>query len=151
MEFELPNDFREFFESLNSNNVRYLLIGGYAVGIYGYTRATNDLDVFVSGDRQNVENLIHALNEFGFSDSGLSVESFAQKRSMIEMGVEPIKIQILNFADGIDFETAYSNRNSVEIENILIDTIDKKDLIANKLASGRLKDLADVERLQKTT
>jgi hypothetical protein len=149
MEFELPKDFKELLESLNTNKVRYLLIGGYAVGIYGYSRSTNDLDVFVSNDRENVVRLLKALADFGFRDPGLSEDILYEDRSMIEMGIEPMKVQILNFADGLDFEDCYARKNSVAIEDILVDTISKRDLVKNKTATGRHKDLADVDRLEK--
>src|SRR5688572_13670527 len=103
MEFELPPDFKELFELLNANSVRYLLLGGYAVGAYGYPRATNDLDVFVSGEATNVGQLGRALEAFGFSESQLPKDAFLQPRSILEMGIEPMKIQLMNFADGIDF------------------------------------------------
>ena len=147
MEFELPKDFKELLESLNANNVRYLLIGGYAVGIYGYTRATNDIDIFVSDERRNVINLLRALADFGFADPSLSEDTLKEERSMIEMGIEPMKVQILNFADGLDFEDCYSRKNPVAIEDIIVDTVSKDDLVKNKTATGRHKDLADVERL----
>ncbi len=149
MEFELPKDFKELFELLNANNVRYLLIGGYAVGLHGYVRSTNDLDIFVSDDAENVRNLRQSLIDFGYAESSLAEDIFPDNRSMIEMGVEPMKIQILNFADGVEFETAYANRIESAVEDIFISTIHKPDLINNKIASGRLKDLADVERLEK--
>lgn len=149
MEFELPQDFKELFESLNANNVQYLLIGGYAVGVYGYARSTNDIDIFVSSDPENVQNLVKAIVQFGFAGVNLTEKLFSQGRSIVEMGVEPMKIQLMNFADGIDFLTAYARRNEVNIEGVMIDTIDKSDLIRNKIASGRYKDLADVERLKR--
>jgi hypothetical protein len=149
MEFELPRDFKELLESLNANNVRYLLIGGYAVGIYGYSRSTNDIDIFVSDDRENVVSLLKALEDFGLADPSLSEDTLNEERSMIEMGIEPMKVQILNFADGLDFDDCYSRKNSVAIEDILVDTVSKADLVKNKTATGRHKDLADVERLEK--
>ena len=149
MEFELPRDFKELLESLNAHKVRYLLIGGYAVGIYGYSRSTNDIDIFVSDKRENVINLLRALAEFGFGDPDLSIDTLKEERSMIEMGIEPMKVQILNFADGLDFEDCYVRKNSVAIEDIFVDTISKDDLVKNKIATGRHKDLADVERLVK--
>ncbi len=103
MELELPEDFKELFKSLNANSVRYLLIGGYAVGVYGYPRATNDIDIFVSDDPENVENLVKALRDFGFGGFDLS-KLFESNRSLVELGVEPLKVQIMNFADGIDFQ-----------------------------------------------
>lgn len=148
MEFELPKDFRELFELLNANDVKYLLIGGYAVGYYGYPRATNDIDVFVADDHANSRNLVKALSEFGFSGENLSEELFTQKKSIIEMGVEPMMIQIMNFASGISFDEAYARRVVVRIEGVDVSLISKDDLKTNKLASGRYKDLADIERLE---
>ena len=147
MEFELPQDFKELFELLNANNVRYLMLGGYAVGAYGYPRATN-LDVFVSDDDKNVENLIRCLTQFGFAEP-VAENVLSEPRSIIEMGVEPIKIQLMNFADGIGFEEAFSHRSILEIEDIEVSVVSKDDLIRNKRAVGRHKDLADVERLER--
>lgn len=146
MELELPEDFKELFKSLNANNVRYLLIGGYAVGVYGYPRTTNDIDIFVSDDGENVGNLIKALQDFGFQSFDLS-GIFNEKRSLVEIGVEPLKVQFMNFADGIEFEKAFESRKIVAVEDIFINTVSKPDLIKNKLKSGRHKDLADIERL----
>jgi hypothetical protein len=147
MEFELPQDFKELFELLNANNVRYLMLGGYAVGAYGYPRTTNDIDIFVSSDEINTENLIRCLTQFGFVEP-ISRDAISQPRSLIEMGVEPIKIQLLNFADGIEFDTAFTRRSILEIEGIEVSVVSKDDLIRNKKAVGRYKDLADVERLE---
>ena len=148
MEIELPQDFKELFKSLNANNVRYLMIGGYAVGVYGYPRTTNDIDIFVSDDRENVGNLVKALQNFGFGGFDLS-NIFAEKRSLVEIGVEPLKVQLMNFADGIEFEEVFESRKIIAVEDILINTLSKSDLIKNKLKSGRYKDLADVERLNR--
>lgn len=146
MELELPEDFKELFKSLNANNVRYLMIGGYAVGVYGYPRATNDIDIFLSDDSRNIENFIRALKDFGLAGSDLD-DVFKEKRSLVELGVEPLKVQFMNFADGINFDEAFQARNVIAVEDIFINTISKPDLIKNKLASGRHKDLADVDRL----
>ncbi len=148
MELELPRDFKELFESLNANDVRYLVIGGYAVGVYGYSRTTNDLDIFVSDDGENVVNLVEALTEFGFRRSDL-IGVFSERRSLVEIGVEPMKVQLMNFADGIEFDRAFESRKIVVVENIAISIVSKSDLIKNKLASGRHKDLADVDQLVK--
>lgn len=148
MELELPEDFKELFKSLNANNVRYLMIGGYAVGVYGYPRATNDLDIFVSDDASNVRNLVNALQDFGFVGFDLS-NLFQGKRSLVELGVEPLKVQIMNFADGIEFEKSFTARKTVAVEDISINILSKSDLIANKVKTGRFKDLADIERLER--
>lgn len=146
MELELPEDFKELFASLNAHSVRYLMIGGYAVGVYGYSRTTNDIDIFVSDDAENIEQLKHALKDFGFSTEDVS-GIFADPRSLVEIGVEPLKVQLMNFADGIEFDEAFAGKNVVQIEDISVSTISKSDLITNKRVSGRHKDLADIERL----
>jgi predicted nucleotidyltransferase len=146
MELQLPEDFKELFKSLNANSVRYLMIGGYAVGVYGYPRATNDVDIFVSDDGTNIGNLIKALRDFGLGGFDLS-GIFKESRSLVEIGVEPLKVQFMNFADGIEFEKAFESRKLITVEDISINTVSKSDLIRNKLASGRHKDLADVEQL----
>lgn len=149
MEFELPTDFKELLELLNANDVRYLLVGGYAVGLHGYARATNDMDIFVGSDQNNAENLVRALTEFGFGEAALSVEIFTKKGSLIVMGVEPMSVDILNYLTGIDFEGAYKNRNIINVEEIEISLISLADLIQNKRETGRHKDLADIEYLKK--
>lgn len=149
MDFELPKDFKELLESLNANGVKYLLVGGYAVGFHGYSRSTNDIDIFVSADLDNAKKLVAALTEFGFSGSELSTEIFTKKDSLVVMGVEPMAIDILNYLKGIDFETAYSNRHVMKSENIEISLISFSDLITNKKQVGRYKDLSDVEYLEK--
>ena len=146
MELELPEDFKELFKSLNANDVRYLMIGGYAVGVYGYPRATGDIDIFVSDDEENVGKLIEALRDFGFAGFDLS-DIFVKKRSLVEIGVEPLKVQLMNFADGLKFDEAFESRKIVAVEDIFISTVSKSDLIKNKRKSGRHKDLADIERL----
>ena len=148
MEIELPRDFRELFESLNANSVRYLLIGGYAVGVYGYSRTTNDIDIFVSDDPENVARVVDTLHQFGGAGTDLS-GIFAMKRSLVEIGVEPVKVQLMNFADGVVFDEAYERRTVIEVEGVSISTIGREDLIANKLATGRHKDLDDVEMIER--
>lgn len=85
MEIELPKDFKEFLKLLNANGVKYLLIGGYAVGFYGYPRATNDIDIFVAKDMENARRLVKTLAEFGFSPNELSTELFTQEKSLVKM------------------------------------------------------------------
>lgn len=140
MELELPEDFKELFKSLNANNVRYLMIGGYAVGVYGYPRTTNDIDIFVSDDSENVGNLIKALQDFGFGGFDLS-GIFDEKRSLVEIGVEPLKVQIMNFADGIEFEKAFESRKIITVEDIFINTVSKSDLIKINSKAADIKTL----------
>jgi hypothetical protein len=145
----LPEDFRELFGLLNANDVSYLLVGGYAVGNYGYSRATNDIDIFVASDPENAHRLVKALSEFGFGESALDHDIFLKKNSLVVLGVEPLAIDILNYLAGIDFTEAYSRRVMVDDEGLEIGTISLDDLLTNKRATGRLKDLADVEYLER--
>jgi predicted nucleotidyltransferase len=149
MEFVLPNDFRELLKSLNENGVRYLLVGGYAVGIHGYPRATNDLDIFVASDGANAACVVDALKDFGFGGESLTPELFTRKDSLVILGAEPLAVDILNYLSGIDFETAYQRRKLIVHQDVEISLIGLEDLYANKVAVGRHKDLNDVEELKK--
>ena len=149
MELELPPDFKELLALLNRYQVKYLLLGGYAVGLYGYARSTNDLDIVIADDEENAHRIVAALVEFGFGSGDLSTKLFTQKNSRVVMGVEPMAIDVLNYLVGGNFDQAYSRRKIVIVEDIAISFIDYDDLIANKKAAGRLKDLADIEELQK--
>lgn len=148
MDLELPRDFKELFALLNANNVEYLLIGGYAVGVYGYSRSTSDIDIFISDERDNVRRLAVALEKFGVHSDN-TADLFPRERSLLELGVEPMKVQFMNFADGVKFDEAFAAMNVVQIEDVFVFIISKADLIKNKLATGRHKDLADIERLEK--
>lgn len=145
----LPKDFRELLELLNANGVRYLLIGGHAVGCYGYSRSTNDIDFFVASDIDNANKIVKALTEFGFGGGSLKPELFTAKDSLVIIGVEPLAVDFLNYLTGVEFETAYSNRTVIDDEDLEVSVIGLDDLIINKIATGRHKDLADVEYLKR--
>ena len=148
MEIELPHDFKELFRSLNAKGVEYLLIGGYAVIIHGYVRNTMDIDVVVSNDPENVTRCLKALDDFGFGGTDLQTALTSDAKDVVRMGVEPMKIEILNYLNGVDFAEAYSRRITRDVEDIKIDVISLHDLIANKEDVGRLQDLLDVEKLK---
>jgi hypothetical protein len=149
MELELPQDFKELLKSFNENKVKYLLIGGYAVGIHGHVRATNDLDLAISDDDENALRVVNALSDFGFAGETVTTELFTQKNSVVRMGVAPVKIEILNYLHGPGFDAAYERKKTVKIEDIEVDVISLDDLYENKLIVGRHQDLADVENLRK--
>ena len=149
MELELPPDFKEFFKSLNSNKVKYLLIGGYAVIIHGYSRNTADLDVVVLNDAENAVRCVKALREFGFATKELNEKLFAsEEKNLVKMGIAPVKIEILNYLEGADVREAYERRVRKRVEDIELDVISLQDLIANKNKVGRLQDLTDVQKLK---
>jgi predicted nucleotidyltransferase len=141
----LPPDFREFLQLLNSHKVRYLLVGGYAVGYYGYPRATADMDIWVATDTGNVEKVLATLAEFGFTE--VNPELFAKEQQVLRMGVPPLRIELLTRVSGVEFEECYSHRLVVNLGEVEINLISLEDLKTNKAASGRYKDLNDLEHL----
>jgi predicted nucleotidyltransferase len=141
----LPQDFREFLQLLNSHGVRYLLVGGYAVGYYGYPRATADMDIWVATDAKNVEKVIAALAEFGFTD--IEPDLFVQDKQVLRMGVPPLRIELLTGISGVDFEACYPARTLAHLGGVEVNLISLEDLKTNKAASGRYKDLNDLEHL----
>jgi predicted nucleotidyltransferase len=149
MAIRLEEEFQELLRSLNRNDVRYLLIGGYAVILNGYVRNTTDLDLAIASDAENAENVVKALKEFGFDVPGLDTGLFTKPKSLVRMGFEPLKVEIINYLEGVGFENAYRNRNVIELDGLEISLIAIGDLIANKKAVGRHIDLADVEKLEK--
>ncbi len=125
--------------------MRYLLLSGWALGLYGNPRATKDIDFLIAVDNKNLSKLQSALKMFGAPF--VKEQVFKKPGNVFRLGHSPVQIDIINEASGIEFQDAYKRRNSIAIENIEISDISKKDLIINKKASGRSRDLADVEDL----
>ena len=142
----LPKDFREFIGLLSKNNVRYIVIGGYAVVYHGYVRSTNDIDIWIDIQNDNIKKVIKALDEFGFSSLGIKDTDFSPNQ-IIQLGYPPNRIDLITTPAGIDFETCYESKEQVIIDNIAVNIIDLENLIKTKKASGRTRDLADVEEL----
>ncbi len=143
----LSKDFREFIGLLNENNVRYLVVGGYAVAFHGHPRYTKDLDVWIEPDEGNIDKLMAALAEFGFADSGLEAKDFLEHDQIIQLGFPPNRIDVLTSLEDVGFEDCYSLRVSANIAGIQVDFIDVENLKKNKRATGRLQDMADAENL----
>ena len=144
----LTQDFREFFQSLNDHNVRYLVIGGYAVAFHGHPRYTKDIDVWIEADKTNAQKLIDALRAFGFGSLGLEAEDFLDPDDVIQLGYPPNRIDLLTALKGVDFDTCYASKIVVEIQDTSVNFIDLENLKKNKRATGRLQDLADLEQLE---
>ena len=144
----LSKDFKEFIELLNEYNVRYLVVGGYAVAFHGYPRYTKDLDVWIEVSPQNADNVIKALEEFGFGSLGLKPEDFLESDQIIQLGYPPNRIDILTTLKEIKFEDCYKARVEVDIQGLKINFIDLENLKHNKRATGRPQDLADAENLE---
>ena len=144
----LPKDFKELLQLLNSKKVEYLVVGGYAVALYGYPRATGDMDIWIAISKDNAHKTVEALKEFGFNTPRLKKELFFEKEKNIRMGNPPLRIEILTSIDGVEFTECYRNKNTVTIDDIGINFISLEDLKKNKKASGRYQDLADIENLE---
>ena len=144
----LPKDFKELLRLLDSKKIEYLVVGGYAVALYGYPRATGDMDIWIAISRNNAHKIVKALREFGFNAPQLKEELFLEKENNIRMGNPPLRIEILTSIDGVEFPECYANRNTVTIDDIDINFISIEDLRKNKKASGRHQDLADLENLE---
>ena len=143
----LNQDFKEFIQSLNENNVRYLVIGGYAVAFHGHPRYTKDIDFWIGMGQENAANMVKALEQFGFASLGLKENDFTTPDQIIQLGHPPERIDIITTPPGVDFDTCYANRVQAEMDGVLVNFIDLENLKRNKKASGRHQDLADIENL----
>jgi hypothetical protein len=144
----LNRDFKEFIQLLNANHVRYLIVGGYAVAFHGHPRYTKDLDVWIDLDESNAQNLIKALDQFGFGSLGLQTEDFLEPETIIQLGYPPCRIDLILTLKGVDFEECYALKVGVTIDDVTVYFIDLESLKKNKRATGRFQDLADVENLE---
>lgn len=143
----LNKDFKEFIELLNKNQIEYLIVGGYAVGFHGYPRYTGDIDIWIKVSDEVAVKMISILDEFGFESYELKKEDFLKTDNMIQLGYPPFRIDIIMSIDGVSFEESYSNRVEKVIDNIPIKFIGLDELIKNKKASGRDKDIIDLKNL----
>lgn len=144
----MPKDLKELLCAFNDRGVKYLVVGGYAYGIYAEPRATKDLDIFIRADEENSQAVFLALAQFGAPLEGLRPEDFMDG-STFQIGQPPARIDLLQRIDGISFDEAWENR----IEGVIdgearVFVISKNDLIRNKLASGREQDILDVKRIR---
>lgn len=145
-------DFKELLSALNEHRVKYLVVGAYAVAIHAQPRATKDLDILVRADAENAKAVFAALAQFGAPLQGLTAADFAEPGPFFRMGREPIGIDILTAGVGVDFDAAWKRRVEDVIDpatGLKANFISRDDLIAAKLASGRLQDLADVDAIRK--
>ena len=143
----LPPDFKEFLKLLNAHQVEYLLIGGYAVGYYGYPRATADMDIWIAVHPANAERVVAALKEFGFDLPELSPQLFLKEWQVIRLGVPPVRIELATTISGVNFSECYARRVVDVLDGVEVNLISLNHLKLNKKASGRHQDLADLEKL----
>jgi predicted nucleotidyltransferase len=145
----LDSNFKEFITLLNKHDVKYLLIGGYAVALHGHPRYTGDIDFWIWTDPANAQNVLKALGDFGFGSLPFDESDFLNPATVIQLGYPPLRIDLTMSISGVpDFETAFGSCKIVDIEGLTIPVIGIEDLKKNKKAAGRHKDLADLENLE---
>ena len=145
---EPQKDFEEFFELLNQNKVQYMVVGGYAYAIYAEPRYTKDLDIYYLGDTKNGDKILNVLDQFGFGSLGIELKDLEKEGLVIQLGMPPYRIDLLNKIEAVSFEEAWQNRNTALYGKQEIFVISKNDLITNKKATGRKQDQLDVENLK---
>lgn len=144
---QFPTEFSELLRLLNEHDVKYLVLGGYAVAYHGYPRTTGDLDLWVGREEDNANCIVEALREFGFDVPALQPSLFLEENQIVRMGRPPIQVEIITTASGVDFPTCYEERVVDTLGDAEASIIGMECLKKNKRASGRHKDLSDLENL----
>lgn len=144
----LSKDFKEFIELLNKNNVRFLVVGAYAVGLHGYIRFTGDLDIWVEPLEENAHKVMTSLAEFGFGSlTSLSINDFIKESTVVQFGYPPLRIDVMTSASGIHFKDCFESREIATIDGTEVPYLDLASLRKNKAATNRKKDQDDLENL----
>ncbi len=146
---QIPQDFREFIQLLNNNEVEYLIIGGYAVAYYGYVRYTCDIDFFIAINKDTAKRMVSVFEQFGFKPDELTPELFLENGQVLRIGVEPMRLEVLNKISGVDFETCYKHKEVLDVDGFKLNIIGINELIKNKKSTERSKDKLDVIELLK--
>ncbi len=146
----LSKDFKEFIELLNKHDVKYLVVGGYAVAFHGHPRYTKDMDIWIDLSPQNADKVLSALDEFGFGSLNLTHDDFLEADQIIQLGYPPNRIDILTSCTGLNFGDCYRDKVDFEIEGVRVQFIDIENLKKNKRSTGRTQDLADAENLMES-
>ncbi len=145
----LNDDYREMLQILLGNRVRFLVVGAYALGAYGYPRATGDIDIWAEPSSENSKRIYASLAEFGAPLSDISESAFSEEGITFQIGVAPRRIDILTGIDGVLFTQAYEHKEDIEVDGLNIPFLSKSDLIRNKRATGRPKDSLDADCLSR--
>lgn len=144
-------DFSDFIELLNKHKVEYMVVGAHALSYHGRPRHTGDLDIWIKPTPDNADKMIKVLFDFGFSSLGLQRADFLKENFITQLGYPPLRIDLLNSISGVEFDQAYQRKISVQMDNIIVSFISIQDFILNKQATGRPKDIADIESLNSIT
>jgi len=148
---ELQRDFSELLTLFNAHGVDYMVVGGYALAFHGAPRFTGDLDLFVKPDENNARKVVQALDEFGFGSIGLTAADFLTTEKVVQLGVPPVRVDIVTSITGVAWDDAAHNRVEGRYGDVTVSYIGKNDFIANKKSLGRHKDIADIEALGEKT
>ena len=146
---DISLDYRDLFKTLNKHKVLYLVIGAYAVAFYTEPRYTKDLDIFASSDMSNSKKLYKALKDFGAPLKGVFFQDFTNRKMIYQIGVAPVRIDILMGLDGIKFSNAWKNRKKTYYDGVSINILGKKELIISKKKTKRHQDILDIKKLSK--
>lgn len=147
-QLKIENDFVDFVKLCNEYSVQYLVVGGYAVSIHGYPRATKDFDICIKISEENAAKMVEVINEFGFSSLKLKKEDFLKRDFITQLGHEPVRIDILNDIDGVTFDEAFKNKKVISYKGTDINFIGYNDLLRVKEKAGRPQDIADLSKLK---
>jgi hypothetical protein len=145
----LPEDWREFIESLNSANANYVIVGGHAVAFHGYPRLTTDLDILVEPTPENAARVVKAIELFGFASLGIQQADLVKEDQIIQLGFRPARIDIATSISGVNFEEVWKSHVIGNLGELSVRYIGYDALIKNKRASGRPKDLVDVDEIER--
>jgi len=143
----LQKDLREFIVLLNALDVRFVIVGAFAVAYHGYFRYTSDIDLFIDSTGENAERMMQAIQQFGFGDLKLTAEDFLKDDQVIQLGVAPNRIDVMTFLSGVSFDEAWASREQGDLDGLSVPFISRELLKKNKAAVGRLQDLSDLEYL----
>lgn len=141
-------DFKELLLAFNAHNVEYLIVGAHALAAHGHVRATKDLDLWVRPEESNAQRILQALSDFGAPLSDLTADDLCNKETIFQIGLPPLRIDIITAVDGVEFEEAWPDRLETLFGGVPAVVISRHHLITNKKASARLQDLADVQQLE---
>jgi len=144
---EVHPDFRDLLALLNEHEVEYLIVGGYALAFHGAPRFTGDIDVFVRPEPKNAKRILDALSDFGFQFSNLNVDDFQSPDKVVQLGLPPVRIDLITSISGVSWEEAQAHKEPGVFGDVPVSYIGRNEFVANKRASARKKDLADLDAL----
>ncbi|MFO0971950.1 MAG: nucleotidyltransferase [Phycisphaerae bacterium] len=148
---KLHKDWREFIECLNAAGVRYVVVGGIAVGFHGYPRMTGDIDFFVEPTPENARRILGVLSRFGFTDIGVSESDLSGPDQVVQLGRPPVRIDLMTSVDQVSFDEAWASRVASALDGVTVSFISRDLLLRNKKATGRTRDRGDYDELTGAT